>query len=1047
MKSNKLLSNSKTATCFLILIYTIFSSTQIMAADFYATPMGGGNMNGSDWENAIPGEKIENIINTVMNGGDRLFLDDKGSFFNNLQITISRGGSDISLPIIIEGVETDDGYPLFKGTDRSTGVFIYLNASVSYISFKNIKIEDYKYAIETEEANSEPNEYIVLDGLDINNVTDGLYLRDFRNSIIKNCEVTYHTKRGVRLRTGCRNLEIVDCYTDHNMGDYGNFPSNQFPVGFEVGEGRDGADSLDQTNITFIRCEARNCVDDDQSYWNGDGFLVNDKHYDVRFYNCISYGNADGGWDDKGIGTYYENCIAVGNGRNFRNWHSGTYVNCLAVNPSKYAEGASGGNDNWWFDGQWGDAIVDLYNCTSHNGSFSSSEHKVQVREVENCIFSNSIDESWVATGVNNIYTDNPDEPNYLAPSLDYNGHPLDAYNSQYYGPERGYWYVEGKKPLFTNLSATPENGDTPLDVLFNVSASDPDGVNTSISYRWFLNDIEISDKKEFTHTFNIPGEYSVIVEARDEDFLSVFDTIFLTVTGNYPPEIGFEEPSNQQVFFSGQTINIKVNASDRDGSIDSVGFYLNNNYIGTDSTEPYEFSIPGLPVGMYTLMARAYDNNMIFIDDSVTIESIIPITLYGLSWEGYVDLYWEDHLYAASNEFGDLSGYNIYRSTVTGSDYVKVNNSIIDTAGFKDTSIENGTLYYYVVTAENTLGNDSSFSNQVIATPQLSLKLDCLDDAHVRDGSYGNDNYGSEPELVVKNATEDWQRFSYLKFDLSSLGSLAKATLRLKSTDLAPKFHMLKCYLATNDSWTEESITWNTKPDTSSLIDITKVPGTQSWFEFDITTKVETEIAGDGILSLVILKVEEGNPGFNFHSKESGEESDHPMLFITPIDITSYNISASAGDGGSIKPEGEINVFTGYNQSFIIIPENGYFIDDVLVDNVSQGSINEYTFTNILSDHSIEVVFTPQTGLNEMNADNEFSLYPNPARDKIIISSAHDDFDVEVYSIRGTLIKSFRNITNQKIISTTQFRKEDLYIIKISTDEVVEIKKLIIQE
>ena len=1121
MRNIKYSVNETLFTFLLVLVCSMFFSSGVIARDYYATPEGAGNKDGSNWENAISGTDIENIINTEMTGGDRLFLKGNGSYFDDLQITINNGGINKFRPIIIEGVDNGDGYPMFRGSGRSNGVFIYLGASVSYLSIKNLKVEDYKYVVESEEDINNPNEYIIIDGLNIYNVTDGLYLRDFRNSTIKNCNITYHTKRGVRLRTGCRNLEIIDCYTDHNMGDYGNFPSNLFPVGFEVGEGRHDSDSLDQTNIRFIRCEARNCVDDDQSYWNGDGFLVNDKHHKIEFYDCIAYGNADGGWDDKGIGTYYENCISVGNGKNFRNWHSGTYVNCLATNPAKYAEGASGGHTNWWFDGKWGDAVVDLFNCTSHNGSISSTGNDVKIHYAENCIFSESTEGELIASGSGNVFTDGA-EPDYVAPSIDFEGHPRDAYNSQNYGPEKGYWFDPGESPLIDEVNAFPDSGDTPLKVHFNVQANDPDGDNSKLSYRWQIMGFDISNEKDFQYTFNIPGEYSIIVNVRDENFLSVSDTLLLTVTGNYPPEVEFLEPVKQQFFFVDQIINIEVDATDRDGSVDSVQLYLDNNYTGTKSSGPYEFSIPGLPEGKYTLMARAYDDDTVFVDDSVKIRVIVPITLYELSWDGSVDLYWEDHLNGVPNDFGELAGYNVYRSTQAGGDYIKINTSIIDTAGYKDNTVINGTKYYYVVTSENTSGNESGFSNEVAAMPQVSVSLDCTDDAYVRDGKYGDNNYGSEPKLIVKHATEDWQRFSYLKFDLSAPGSISRAVLRIKSTDVDAKFHAVKCYLATNDSWSEELINWNNKPDTATLIDITKIPGSQSWIEFDITREVETEISGDGNISLVLLKIEHGNPGYTFHSKEAAEEQDQPMLFITPMDTTSYTISASAGQGGSVNPEGEISVFTGFNQSFNIEPDSGYTVEDVMVDNTSQGSLSKYTFSNvseahtinatftkiptytitaiagdggsinpegemtvyegdslnfiiependyiiadvlvddnsigavsdyifqnISSEHTIEVVFTPRTGLNDINADNDFMLYPNPAKDKIIISSAHDEFDVDVYSIGGTLIKSFRNIVNHKIISTGKFRKEGLYIIKISTDEVVEIKKLIIQE
>lgn len=959
----------------LFLILSLIISVKVGATDYYAVPDGAGNNDGSSWNNAIKGEDIEYFVNTVMKGGDKLFLDDNGSYFYDLQINITNGGADKHATKIIEGVDRGEGYPIMKGSGRSNGVFIFLNASVSYLSIRNLNVEDYKYVVETEEDIARPNQYITIDGLDINNVTDGLYLRDFRNSTIKNCEVTYHTKRGVRLRTGCRNLKIIDCFTDHNMGNFGDFPSNQFPVGFEVGEGRHDTDSLDQTNITFIRCEARNCIDDDQSYYNGDGFLVNDKHHNIAFYDCIAYGNADGGWDNKGVDVYFENCIAVANKNNIRVWHSATLVNCLTANPHRY-EGPGG--YNIWLDGKWGDAIVDMYNCTSHNGPISSSEKKVQIEYAENCIFSAGIDNSWIASGDNNVYTENFDDPDYLAPSDEYNGHPMNAYNSQKYGPDRGYWFVEGEKPVISELEALPSLGDTPLTVEFTITAGDPDGQDTNLNYVWILSGGEISSQQEFSYTFNVPGEYEVICRVVDEDYLSASDTVCVTVTGNYPPEVAFLEPFNQQFFFVDQTINITIDATDRDGQIDSLHLYLDNNHIETKSSAPYEFMVPGLPEGVYTMTTRAYDDDAVFVDDSIKINVIVPITLFNLSWDGYVNLYWEDHLNGVTNDFGDLSGYNIYRSTVAGGEYVKINNSIIDTTVFKDTAVVNGTQYYYVVTSENTSGNESGFSNEVIAKPQVSFKLACTDDAYVRDGKYDNNNYGSEPDLIVKNASEDWQRFSYLKFDLSSLGAISKAALRIKSNNTKERFHSVKCYLAATDSWTEELINWKNKPDTTSLIEITKVPGSKSWIEFDLTSEVRTELSGDKAISLVLLKIEHGNPGYTFFSKEADGKDNHPILHVIPEDLSEYKISAGAESGGSITPHGEISVFVGFDQSFTIEPDSGYLIEDIRVDDISKGSISKFIFTDVSADHTIKAYFSQiPTYIISSSAGNGGSIDP----------------------------------------------------------------------
>jgi len=95
-------------------------------------------------------------------------------------------------------------------------------------------------------------------------------------------------------------------------------------------------------------------------------------------------------------------------------------------------------------------------------------------------------------------------------------------------------------------------------------------------------------------------------------------------------------------------------------------------------------------------------------------------------------------------------------------------------------------------------------------------------------------------------------------------------------------------------------------------------------------------------------------------------------------IDAT-QTITATAGAGGSILPSGEVIVNYGDNQTFIIIPDSGYLVADVIVDDMSVGSPTTYTFTTVTADHAIEVTFDvititveidikPCSGLNSIN-------------------------------------------------------------------------------
>ena len=72
----------------------------------------------------------------------------------------------------------------------------------------------------------------------------------------------------------------------------------------------------------------------------------------------------------------------------------------------------------------------------------------------------------------------------------------------------------------------------------------------------------------------------------------------------------------------------------------------------------------------------------------------------------------------------------------------------------------------------------------------------------------------------------------------------------------------------------------------------------------------------------------------------------------------TQYTITAEAGDGGSINPDGRVRVDRGDDQTFRITPDDGYEIADVLVDGESVGAVSSYTFENVRANHTIEVVF-----------------------------------------------------------------------------------------
>lgn len=70
--------------------------------------------------------------------------------------------------------------------------------------------------------------------------------------------------------------------------------------------------------------------------------------------------------------------------------------------------------------------------------------------------------------------------------------------------------------------------------------------------------------------------------------------------------------------------------------------------------------------------------------------------------------------------------------------------------------------------------------------------------------------------------------------------------------------------------------------------------------------------------------------------------------------------LTATATAGGSISPSGTIEVPYGCGyHAYVITPDPGYSIEQVLVDGVPVGPVADYVFTDVTEDHAIEAQFT----------------------------------------------------------------------------------------
>ncbi len=101
--------------------------------------------------------------------------------------------------------------------------------------------------------------------------------------------------------------------------------------------------------------------------------------------------------------------------------------------------------------------------------------------------------------------------------------------------------------------------------------------------------------------------------------------------------------------------------------------------------------------------------------DATNTVAPETPTDLIATAGDGQVSLDWAD------NQESDLEGYYVYRSTTSESGYSQINSSLLESSSYTDSSVDNDTTYYYVVSAADNSANESVTSTEVSATPTAS--------------------------------------------------------------------------------------------------------------------------------------------------------------------------------------------------------------------------------------------------------------------------------------------------------------------------------------
>src|SRR2546430_2041701 len=123
------------------------------------------------------------------------------------------------------------------------------------------------------------------------------------------------------------------------------------------------------------------------------------------------------------------------------------------------------------------------------------------------------------------------------------------------------------------------------------------------------------------------------------------------------------------------------------------------NSTIGTISSAGLYTAPSSVPANAVPVTAQSAYNSTSSANAAVTIPP--PVHFVDLSWTASTSV---------------VAGYKIYRGTVSGGPYTRINASLEPATLYTDSAVQAGQAYYYVTTAVDSSGVESGYSNVVQA-------------------------------------------------------------------------------------------------------------------------------------------------------------------------------------------------------------------------------------------------------------------------------------------------------------------------------------------
>ncbi len=201
--------------------------------------------------------------------------------------------------------------------------------------------------------------------------------------------------------------------------------------------------------------------------------------------------------------------------------------------------------------------------------------------------------------------------------------------NNSQWGPWLVIGSCSGPNEAPTVAVTSPISGTTFLigdTVTITADASDIDGTVTKVEF--LIDGTVIGEDTTAPYAINWVaeiGDRTITARATDNgnaETLSSQISILVETDGPPPPTVSIISPTNGSTHITGQSISITAIASDANGTVTKVAFYVDASLIGEDTNAPYTIDWIATE-GVHSLTAIATDN-----DGATTTSSAISVTV-----------------------------------------------------------------------------------------------------------------------------------------------------------------------------------------------------------------------------------------------------------------------------------------------------------------------------------------------------------------------------------------------------------------------------------